>query len=818
MKSTITLIFFFILSFNCYAESWIRINQLGYTTKSIKAAVLLSKIDLHPKNFQLCDALTDEVIFESSVVEEYGSYGSFKSSFRLDFSSFNKPGAYYIKTENAKSPNFVIDDNIYNGKADFLLKYMRQQRCGYNPFLKDSCHTHDGFIIYHPTLDSTYIDVKGGWHDASDYLQYVTTSANAVYQMMFAYIKNPKAFSDNYDAGGHIGKNGIPDIVDEIKWGIDWLLKMNPSDELMFNQIADDRDHQSFRLPTEDSVYYGKGLERPVYFITGEPQGVMKYKNRADGKASTVGKFASTFAMASEILEPFYPELKNRLIERAKNAYKVGKEFPGVSQTAPCRAPYFYEEENFVDDMQLAAISLYNITNDNLYAEEAIKFGEKEKFTPWMGADTARHYQWYPFVNLGHPLIAEKLQSEKEKFISYLKLGIDNVVKRGKNNPFLNGIPFIWCSNNLVAAFLTQVKLYKELTNDNSYDNEEAAMRDWLFCVNPWGTSMIVGLPEFGVSPKDPHSAFTHVYGYPINGGLVDGPIYASIFNSLIGIHLSKEDAFKEFQSDIVVYHDDWGDYSTNEPTMDGTASLTYYLSSLANVNKEVDELEISFGGITRLSKKEKKVYLLFTSHEYIDGYETIKNTLNKHNAKASFFFTGEFYRSKNFKPIINSLISDGHYLGAHSDKHILYSSWEKRDSTLITKDEFKIDVAENYVAMKPFGLNKKTSPYYLPPYEWYNSEISEWTKNLGLSLINLTGGTNSNQDWTIPEMGNKYYSSEKIFNNILKYEENSEYGLKGFLLLTHFGVDKRRTDKFYDKLDELLTELKKRGYSFERL
>jgi len=74
---------------------------------------------------------------------------------------------------------------------------------------------------------------------------------------------------------------------------------------------------------------------------------------------------------------------------------------------------------------------------------------------------------------------------------------------------------------------------------------------------NPWGTSMIVGYPDNGDTPVDPHSAFTHLHRMPITGGLVDGPIYTSIFNRLIGIYLANEDEYAPFQSDYVVYHDD---------------------------------------------------------------------------------------------------------------------------------------------------------------------------------------------------------------------------------------------------------------------
>jgi hypothetical protein len=62
----------------------------------------------------------------------------------------------------------------------------------FNPFLKDSCHTHDAYTLYAPIPDSTHIDVVGGWHDASDYLQYSATTANAVYHLLAAYRDFPK--------------------------------------------------------------------------------------------------------------------------------------------------------------------------------------------------------------------------------------------------------------------------------------------------------------------------------------------------------------------------------------------------------------------------------------------------------------------------------------------------------------------------------------------------------------------------------------------------------------------------------------------------
>jgi hypothetical protein len=183
----------------------------------------MSEEDTDIRSFQIFDAQTDKAVRTVLAVKSTGKWGNMKSTFRLDFSGLEQPGIYYLKAGNAVSPQFSVNVQVYDGTADFLLNYMRQQRCGYNPFLKDSCHVHDGYILYHPTKTGQYIDVRGGWHDATDYLQYTATSANAIYQMMFAYQQNPEAFDDAYDAAGHEGANGIPDIVDEIKWGMDWL-------------------------------------------------------------------------------------------------------------------------------------------------------------------------------------------------------------------------------------------------------------------------------------------------------------------------------------------------------------------------------------------------------------------------------------------------------------------------------------------------------------------------------------------------------------------------------------------------------------------
>jgi peptidoglycan/xylan/chitin deacetylase (PgdA/CDA1 family) len=805
------------------AGSWIRVNGQGYLPGAIKNAVFVSGDGADVDRFEVCDAMTGETVWESTAVRRYGPWASFTTGCRLDFSEFRRQGGWFIRAGGVRSPDFRIGDTVWDGAADFLLNYMRQQRCGWNPSLGDSCHTHDGYIVYHPTLDSTHIDVTGGWHDASDYLQYVATSSNAVHQMLFAYTQNPGCFRDSYDAAGMPGANGIPDILDEAKWGLDWLVKMNPGKDVMFNQIADDRDHVGYRLPADDTADYGRGPERPVYFCTGKPQGALKYTNRATGIASTAGKYASAFALGAEVMKDFYPAFARDIALKAVDAYDFGARNPGVCQTAPGSAPYFYEEDNWVDDMELAAVQLARLGGERRLMDEAAGYGRWETFTPWMGAETARHYQWYPFVNLGHYYLANDGEAGmREEFADAMRTGLQRVYDRGKDNPFLMGVPFIWCSNNLVAALVTQCRLYRETTGDTTFDEMEAAARDWLFGCNPWGTGMLCGLPRGADFPVDTHSSLWARYGIPTTGGLVDGPVYGSVFNSLIGLTLIEEDEYAPFQSDLVVYHDDTGDYSTNEPTMDGTASLTYYLSAL-----EKDGLSargnrrgvLSHGGIIRTDPSRKDISLVFTAHTFVDGYDTIRAALKKHGVEGGFFFTGEFYRTPEFAHMVEGLRADGHYVGAHSDRHLLYNDWTNRDSTLVTREEFVEDVAGNYREMAKFGITKEDAPFYMPPYEWYNGEISGWANQLGLTIVNMTPGTWTNQDWTIPDSPDfPYYSSDDLLGRLAEFEANDPDGLNGTIILIHFGTDPRRTDKLYSRLDSLIATLKGRGYRFTGL
>lgn len=585
------------VALSLYADvDMLKVNQIGYLTDDIKVAVYSGDIPVEDINFMLRGP-QGKIPADSVRLTE--AWAPKKYSARIYFSGLTAPGEYTLEMEGVggniiEARKIYIGDDAYSRSKlhEMPLVYLRQQRCGFNPAHNEKCHQLDGRVVLGGDLDDRHFDVTGGWHDASDYLQYLTTSANTVYQMLFAYRQNPGVWGDEYDAAGLPGKNGIPDILDEARWGLEWIVKMNPADTIFFNQIADDRDHRYGGKPSGDNVDYGwgAGKDRPVFPCSGKPYGLRQYKNDSKGLASSVGKFASSFGLGAEIFADIDPAFAQNLAARSANAYKVGKANPGACQTACTVSPYYYEEDNWTDDMELAAAARYRATGDSVFLAEAIAYGRMEPVTPWMGADSADHYQWYPFVNLGHyELASTGTERSRKEFIRNMRSGLRRVIDRGSDNAFLNGIPFIWCSNNLAVAFVTQAMLYRQLTGDNQFREAETSVRDWLFGTNPWNQVMMIVPDSVAASPQDAHSAMSDltVQGRPgrdwLVGGLVDGPIYTDKFNTLRGVHLRKGyDPFADVQNRTVVYHDDYADYSTNEPTMDGTASLTFMLGELS--------------------------------------------------------------------------------------------------------------------------------------------------------------------------------------------------------------------------------------------
>lgn len=221
---------------------------------------------------------------------------------------------------------------------------------------------------------------------------------------------------------------------------------------------------------------------------------------------------------------------------------------------------------------------------------------------------------------------------------------------------------------------------------------------------------------------------------------------------------------------------------------------------------------------IVRGDSTKKQIALVFTADEFGEGLPVIIQKLRREKVKAGFFFTGRFFRNPAFKEYILQLKKNGHYLGPHSDNHLLYCDWAKRDSLLVTRDSFSTDLARNVAAMRSLSITIQPTHYFIPPFEWWNATIAQWVGAAGFKLFNFTPGTFTPADYTWPEMEGRFKSSEWIIRQLKELLSTNQQKLNGAVILIHAGTDPRRKDKLYDQIGKIVRLLRSKGFSIKRI
>jgi peptidoglycan/xylan/chitin deacetylase (PgdA/CDA1 family) len=221
-------------------------------------------------------------------------------------------------------------------------------------------------------------------------------------------------------------------------------------------------------------------------------------------------------------------------------------------------------------------------------------------------------------------------------------------------------------------------------------------------------------------------------------------------------------------------------------------------------------------GGLIRGDVRAKKLSVVFTGDMYGESTAPILDALKQRKIPGSFFVTGNFLRRPSLRSLMKRALGEGHYVGPHSDKHLLYASWEDREKSLVSREAFRADLARNLDELRAINaFTDKRPVLFIPPYEHFNREQVAWAQEMGVTLINFTPGSGSNRDYA-PEADARFVPSRKIYDDILAYEQTGPHGLNGFILLLHLGS--QRKDPFHTELGALCDELMRRGYAFERV
>lgn len=321
----------------------ILIDQLGYMTESTKVAVL--KGEEMPEEFYVVNCETGEVVYTgfpeergySEELLEYISYG--------DFSVLTEPGTYYIEAPVlGRSYSFEIAENVYDDVFREACKQYYYNRCGMTlttQYAGEGAHNacHTGKAVLREDI-SVSLDVTGGWHQDEKGQKDVITAAKTMSVMMLAYELYGEAFGD--DTGIPESGNSIPDILDEIRYEVEWLLKM--------------QDQQTGSVYERLTIYQqsGNNLNKAtdIYIEPASPEAE---------KA-----FAMAIAKFSYIYQNYDPAYATACLQAADRAFKHAR----------------LDEENEKDDEWsfAAAAELYRATGQTSYQKYVTEYLTTEEF------------------------------------------------------------------------------------------------------------------------------------------------------------------------------------------------------------------------------------------------------------------------------------------------------------------------------------------------------------------------------------------------------------------------------------------------------
>jgi hypothetical protein len=537
IRMVIAIIYLFVSEMNLATNIFIRVSQVGYGENDIKHGVILSDGELDGASFEIVESTDKSSMFSSVIGMNFGRYGNFENSYRFDFTPFKESGTYRVKIKGVYSNKFDIGGSLFRPVAENLLEFFRIQRCGFtNPSFHGICHKADAtsVVVDGQTID-TQIDLTGGWHDAGDYVKFLNTTAFATYTLLFAYSFNPEKFGfDN-------NNNSTPDILEEAKIGLDWLIRCNYKKNMLITQVQDLRDHDvGFRLPEEDPLEF----DRPAYAGLGK---------------NTIGIYVAALALGSKIWrEKFHlDQFADQCLSIARNIYSLRNDVTDLDENGSGQ----YVDREFNGKLALGAVELFRISGREELLKQAMEYADSAGTSYWWSYGDISDYAHFRLAEY-RPGYADLIEASLEYFKQYYETHV-----------FGEGVEFTWGSNNTLLGISLKNILWKKLSGSKKYDPLAISQRDYVLGKNPWGLSFI---SKAGSKySRYFHHQVSKIKKIPLPGGFAAGPVTKSILDSY-NIPFEKKDRYRKFQSDYAVYRDDVMDYVTNEPTITANSTAIF--------------------------------------------------------------------------------------------------------------------------------------------------------------------------------------------------------------------------------------------------
>lgn len=554
MKKFAFILFFFI-SFLTKAGDF-SINQVGFLIDAPKYFFINEPAD----SFFLHDVLDGMLVFKGAIeLKVKNDPATGMDVYKGDFSGFDTPGKYYIVLANGKkSPTFEISDTVYNDLFNASLKSYYFQRCGEDlegkyagEYAHGKCHTKDA--NFHPLTGSGFKDVTGGWHDAGDYGKYVVNAGVTVGTLLMAYEFFPAKFlSDSLNIPE--SSNGIPDILDETIFEINWMLKMQREDGAVFTKVTKEK-FEDFIMPDKD-VEAG----RLIYQIS----------------STATADFAAILAKASRLISDYNKDLAKKYLNAAISAWQFLSNNPEIIPTGGFKNPVGtvtgeYGDNDDSDERAWAAAELFITTGDKEYLDYFTKYARKNNFhfksISWSQLNDLAYFTI--LINSSKRNIPDEITDKiKAELLGYSEYLLAKSNKDGYGVTILPG-EYRWGSNSDVLNNALILIIANEITGEKNFYNLALEQLNYILGANAHKISFVTGIGTDYV--RNPHHRPSASDGIvePVPGLLSGGPN-----QNLQDPVLQK--LFNQNTPPALCFVDDTGSWSSNEIAINWNAPLVF--------------------------------------------------------------------------------------------------------------------------------------------------------------------------------------------------------------------------------------------------
>lgn len=511
-------------------------NQVGYRTDDVKTAVFRNISG--SGTFNVVNVDTKENVYTGKMSEAINYSLADETDYTGDFSAVIEPGTYYITADGADdSYTFTIGENVYKELIDDSVRMLYLQRCG--------CEVIDdefGHPACHNTMATIYqtdqkIDVSGGWHDAGDYGRYIVPAAKAVADLLYAYDAAPELYGDDLripESG-----NGIPDVLDEVRYELEWMLKMQSENGGVYHKVSCD----TF----------------PGYVM---PQAETKPLIVTPVSSTATADFCASMALAYEMYLPVDAEFAWECFTAAEKSWEWLEKNPDFLFKNPTDiVTGDYGDRSDSDERYWAAAQMYRATGDGKYLDF---ISSAFKGLDWSTVGD------YGNIAILTSSLADKDSEEYKNAMNAVISQANNFKAVSNSSPYgVSLMKFAWGSNMTVANAGVICGLAYRLTGDEAYLEAANSNLDYLLGYNPNAVCFVTGYGT--VSPASPHHRPSMAVGKAMKGMLVGG------VNSALEDPAAK--AYLKNAPSAKCYVDNSESYSTNEITIYWNSPLTYLFS-----------------------------------------------------------------------------------------------------------------------------------------------------------------------------------------------------------------------------------------------